>query len=193
MAIISNNKKFCFVHVGKTGGSTIAYVLNKYAKNIRIDSTEKKGWQVELHDFGMHTPVKEYFEKIPEDYFKFAFVRNPFAVLVSGFNKKGYKDFKKFIIGTFSKDSTYIFNKWTQWEYLSIDNEIAVNFVGRYENFATDWDYICTRLKIDDYYSTLPRKNVSFETNYRDYYDNETRNIVEKKYAKDLEYWGYSF
>lgn len=190
--LLSNSKKFNFIHTPKTGGSTISFVLNKYCKNIPINE-EKHGWQIQLHEYGMHRPVKEIWDKLNKDYFSFAFVRNPFAVLVSGFQRKGYSNFKDFIMSTFKEGSSYIFNKWTQYDYLSVNGKIPLNFVGRYEHFATDWNYICEKIDIKETYDQLPIKNASFQSDYREYYDDETRDIVENKYAKDLEYWGYKF
>jgi hypothetical protein len=190
--LLSHDKKFCFIHTPKTGGSTISYVLNKYCRNIAVNEKEH-GWQIPLHEYGMHRQVKQVYQHIPKGYYTFAFVRNPFAVLVSGFKRKGYENFKQFIISTFKEGSNYIFNKWTQYDYLSVDDKISLNFVGRYENFATDWNHICSQIGIEETYDTLPVKNASYQSDYRDYYDDETRKIVEKKYEKDLEYWGYKF
>ena len=56
---------------------------------------EKFGWQVEFHQIGMHTPLKEI-ENL-SDYFSIAFVRNPFEVITSAWNPEQYKDFDQFI------------------------------------------------------------------------------------------------
>ena len=212
--IISDSKKFAFIHVGKTGGSTIAYVLNKYSKKYagEIDET-KKGWQVPLHVGPMHDPFVKAKEHIPDDYYTFAFVRNPFAVLVSGFKRKRmpdfggdmYKNFETFIEKALSKEGNYIFSRWTQYEYLSHNGKengkITLNHVGKFENFAQDFDIIASDIGIPERYNNLPRKNASTKikdaTNsrkyYEKYYTDKTRAIVEERYKKDLEYWGYEF
>ena len=213
--IISDSKKFAFIHVGKTGGSTIAFALNKYSKKYKgeIDET-KRGWQVPLHVGPMHDPFVKAKEHIPEDYYTFAFVRNPFAVLVSGFRRKRmpdfgggemYKNFETFVEKALDKETNYIFSRWTQYEYLSNngkeDGKILLNHVGKFETFEEDFDIIASDLGIPERYATLPRKNASTKekdaTNsrayYEEYYTDKARKIVEERYKKDLEYWGYEF
>jgi hypothetical protein len=192
MAIISHTHKFCFIHTPKTAGSSISFVLNKYAKQVHIPNSSRsaKGWQIPLHEYGMHNTVSNFIDKVPDGYFKFAFVRNPFDLLASGFVDRHYVNFENFIKTSLGKDKR-LFHKWTQWEYLSVNDTIAVDFVGRYEHLATDWHYICERIGIKDF--NLPVKNASDKHHYTEYYNDETREIVANRYAKDLEYWGYEF
>ncbi len=80
--IISHEYKFIFIHIGKTGGTSIEKVLCNHL-NIDFEQTKKspegKWWK---HIWAKY--MKEYVgEEIWNDYFTFAFVRNPFDMILS--------------------------------------------------------------------------------------------------------------
>ena len=114
-------------------------------------------------------------------------------------------DGKKFLKGrVISKEDQEHFVKnngikccWYAHDYPQIDfvlnanqNKLT-NFVGRCEDMQYDFDYVCGKIGIQKI--KLPYRNPTKHKHYTEYYDEETKQIVAEKYAKDIEYFGYKF
>ncbi len=80
--LISHDHKFIFIHIGKTGGTSIEQVLCEHL-DIDLKCTEKAPdgeWWKHIWAKGMRRRVGE---KLWNKYFTFAFVRNPFDMILS--------------------------------------------------------------------------------------------------------------
>ena len=133
--LISDSHKFVFHHVPKTGGSSITAALAPYCRNyegvVPPDDTPK--WQMAFHQpHWMHHPVSGYVAgDIPEGYYSFAFVRNPFDAVVSAWNPEKFKYFDEFVDHEIFTGVEYA-ARWTQFEYLTDDDGIRLGFrIGR--------------------------------------------------------------
>jgi chondroitin 4-sulfotransferase 11 len=202
--MISHKHKFVFIAVPKTGTTSAERVLHKYCIHF---SYRKKHFT-----YSEYLNNKRVRETVNKDYFFFAFVRNPFDRLVSQFKFTGKKWWKKAglsesslcfenyvkqIVACNLPFSAHRYNSqiksgqgdedWSQLQYLSED----VDFIGRYENLQEDFNIICDKIGIP--LQQLPHRNSTKHKHYTEYYDDETREIVAKKYAKDIEYFGYKF
>lgn len=73
--------------------------------------------------------------------------------------------------------------------------EVVPEFVGRFERLDADWDRIRaiifdrTGVRLID----LPRITVSEHEPYQTYYSSELRDAVGRRYAEDVERFGYTF
>jgi len=190
--MISDKHKFIFVHINKTGGTSIEKVFYPEA---------------DLHDVpDKHEPISWYLENHPDKfkaYFKFALVRNPWDWLVSRYHwsrdKQGVFEFsfEEFLHRLDNKIALSDQAPWLeaalepQLNRITIDGKIAVDFVGRFENLEKDFARICSKLNLEPI--ALPHVFKTNHLHYVKYYDRKSREIVRKLYGKDVEAFGYSF
>ena len=76
-------------------------------------------------------------------------------------------------------------------EWISDGDEIIVDFVGRYENLKEDWAKICRALNVPAL--PLGRENQVVRQDYRVFYDDESRELVAKRFARTIKLFGYRF
>ena len=68
---------------------------------------------------------------------------------------------------------------------------IGVDFIGRYETFEDDYASVCAHMNIDP--PCNKQVNASRHDHYSTYYDDYTRELVSRKFALDINMFGYSF
>ena len=67
-----------------------------------------------------------------------------------------------------------------------------MDFVGRYERLQEDFDEACRRIGIPP--RKLPEKRKAKDRGaYREYYDDETAEMVARHFRRDIEEFGYRF
>ena len=188
--MISDIYKFIFLHIPKTGGTSIEKYIKPYC------------FRVGHH----HLPAKRMEKRLgPQkfnQYFKFTFVRNPWDKYVSEYKwytnkkfrwprkreKKFYRKmtFKEFLKKFDPDDAPHAFS-YSQM----IGDFKNFDFIGRFESIEEDFREIC--------HSTgMPKCRLKHEhqikgPHYTEYYDDEAKQIVAEKYARDIEYFGYEF
>ena len=181
--MIYHKFKVIFLHVPRTGGTSI---MNKFKSlNVKLDKERShKNWKYYIDVYG-----KDVFQ----EYFKFAVIRNPYQKVFSSycFRPRGYKDFTKWlewIVTLRDKNRNHILGSHFVW----IGNKIITDDLIRFENFQNDWKRICNKIGIDSKIRHLNSSNLS-QRNYRNYYTNKAKKIVEKYFYKDIEYFKYKF
>lgn len=203
--MINHKHKFYFIHIPRTGGTTIQDYFNHYPTPPYQDEQDREIDHYRLIDY-------EKQQDFNPTYFKFCFVRNIWERLVSVFFLKKYGtnrwpgidrrlidcenlDFSDFIYKLAEID----FNKvpHSQSSHLLPQTEYIrggvskLDFIGRFENFRDDFDHICNEIGISS--QKLGHENKSNHKYYTEYYSSETKDIVAHKYAEDIEFFKHRF
>lgn len=177
-----------FVHINKTGGSSIETALNlpfqhRTAGEIRALVGEPR-WRQR---------------------FSFGFVRNPWDKVASHYhyrvktNQTGLNErpipFVEWVRLTYAEqappyyDNPKMFMPQVDW-LTDDDGEFLVNYVGRFETLHKDFAHVCREIGLQ---VSLPHLKASARGSYHQYYDEPTVEIVAKWFAKDLTAFGYRF
>lgn len=132
-------------------------------------------------------------EDIWNSYYKFAFERNPWDRQVSFYFYKTRGKDKPPSFDQFLKlgKKAYVGN----YDIYAIDGEIGVEFVGLYENVEKDFQKALKDIGIKEKIS-LPVANVSSKKaahGYRDFFTDETRDLMADWYAPEISAFGYKF
>lgn len=190
-----NDKYRCiFTHIPKAAGISVESAL----------FSEKVGHKILLW-------YAFYDSQRFKDYFKFTFVRNPFARVVSAFFflKKGgrnrfdaqwavrnlspFKDIEEFVDALENRTFARSILSWQhfspQYSYVTdLDGRILVDFVGKVETIEVDFQYICSQLNIR---TALPHHNRSNHEDFRTYFDNRRYEIIYDLYKMDFLLFDY--
>lgn len=257
--MISYENKFLFIHVPRTGGTSIEYFFKKNLTprenhGFSASKAEWASWKAQDKS-GFVRPEKDLLKsqhihahKAQDiflknninygDFFKFSFVRNPWERLVSYYfynhytyvalNEAVFRPFSEFMKAKIvAPEPTHSYKKnallfggneytrlqsrplFTQefWLFDDEDN-LLVDFVGRFENLQSDFDLICDKLQIPR--GTLRKERACGDVescpwhqqrgikipkynHYTQYYDAETLDLVNGLVQKEADYWGYKF
>jgi hypothetical protein len=213
--LISDERRFLFVHVQKTAGSSVRRALHETMPDLRAflgthDTALQARAALGDASFGAH--------------FVAAFVRNPWDRLVSWYSMivqarerapwwrrawgarrgeprlwryvyENSRSFEEFILRCTEEiddvDGRKSFCR-NQVDYLSdAEGRPIVSFVGRYESLEADAGRLFERLGRPGV--RLPRVNASRHRHYSAYYSDALAEVVRERFARDVEAFGYEF
>jgi len=215
--LLSLRYKFLFVHIPKTGGTSIRAALRRYKWQdpyriplfllSRLSSWTGHRLACKLP---RHAKAIAAYEMLPRDLyqqlFKFAFVRNPWDLQVSSFHHvqrerphllKGVTDFESFLRMKLSRGRGYVYHFDVSIEpqsdyVVDIHRNLIVDFIGRYERLESDFGEACNRIGVPC--SGLPhRRQATDRSAYRRYYNDATAQLIAEHFKSDIEMFGYSF
>jgi hypothetical protein len=218
--LVSHGRKLVFVHIQKTGGDTVSRLMGESIPDIFCFKAKHE------------SAVKAAAElKCWNEYFKFAFVRNPWDRLVSWYsmirdaetirwhqiltNQRRRSHFRqtrenklwRYVLDNSSTFEEFIINctdeievdegvhysfAYNQLDYIADSNDdLLVDFIGRFESFGSDLYKVYNRLGLE--LGSIPHENRSVRGHYSTFYTPETETIVRKRFQRDIEYFGYKF
>ena len=192
---INHEYKTIFVHVPKNGGVSIKDSLQTTWEGGEHHRDIRQIREICIESYG-----SESGNELFSTYFKFGFVRNPWDRVVSlyfrneGIHMKHSMTFEQFVDWIEYSTDTCKFptRKRNQLDwFLGEDGKVLVDFIGRFENFQEDFAYICNRILFPCPH--LRHSNKGDHRPYWEYYTDETKEIIGKKFKTDIEYFGYEF
>lgn len=83
-------------------------------------------------------------------------------------------------------------NPQTDW-ILDENGKLMVDWVGRFENLNQDHKKVMKKIGIENPPKLSHSRKSRNDRNYKKYYDEETKRIVDEIYKKDIEMFGYKF
>jgi hypothetical protein len=209
--MISYRHKFIFIHIYKVAGTSIAQALFPYAFHNPFEpliNGLKNRLNLEIivpfykyRVLPLHIKARELKDQLPPEifdkFFKFAFVRNTWDWQVSLYFFMRQTPFHK----QHDLIAPMTFDEYIEWRVIEDrklqkefvvdeDGQQIVNFIGRYERLSEDFQHVCDVLGL---HAALPHMNKSSRRDYRTYYNERTRRLVEEHFKEDIDFFGFTF
>jgi len=217
--MISHKHRCIFVHIPKSAGTSIAHKLDLHShgrervhdhrpiKALRpVDARFLLGLYRKENARLLYRKLNYRFkEGRPgvtdsqfHQYFKFTFVRNPWA-RVHSWHRNILNDSQHMLTYNVPENASlawFVQNRIStllpQIEYLNDwHGENSLDFIGRYENLFTDFAHVCSELAISD--ATLPQKMRIGTPVYTDSYDQHSIDQVAKHFREDIKRFGFEY
>ena len=208
-----------YVHIPKTGGTSIRKLLVNLKNNDVLNNDKKKYYYSEelkrRKISSIHGKARDYLEFIEQDLWskslKFASVRNPWDLMVSSYHwwlqngnkfdrlKNMYLDISKMNFEEYLK-SSYGANMINEcvgnienW-FLDKDKNLILDGLVRLEHFENDFLKLIQKSNKKIYnFSDLPKENVTKRKEYQFYYNNHTSLLIEERFKFLIDYCGYKY
>lgn len=179
---------FVFIHINKTGGSSIEAALG-------IPFQHRTAAEV-IEDIGVDRWSRR---------FTFAFVRNPWDKVASHYRYRVRTDqtglasagigFEEWVHLAYGERDPRFYDKprmfMPQVDWISdASGRVAVDFVGRFESLRDDFQRVCRALGRR---ADLPHLKRSNRGDYRELYGRDSAEVVARRFAPDLDAFGYTF
>jgi hypothetical protein len=184
------NGSYIFIHINKTGGTSIAKA---------IGLPEKKHLTAEQ-------VITQIGERAFNDAFVFAVVRNPWSKVVSHYkyrvktNQTAMKtnpiDFNEWVKCTYGPEKNlFYYDQPTRFQpqlswLKNSSGELVVPHIIRFEKLSEEFKPIALKLGLQ---TELPHLNATKKESYTTYYNPESQQIIANWFKEDIAYFNYVF
>lgn len=211
-----DSKKLIFVHIPRTGGTTVEYICGVHSRVQGAKNLSKMWWGGNTQHYKVNTMIQKLGKEKFDKYYSFSIIRNPYDRLISI-----YKRFNK-IQGNNKWTFDYFVNRFLgkgnggdigihltpQHKYICINDKIMVSKIFHTENFKEIYDFLKTRgfdkntikLTTGRVHNVVGQNgNINKSNSSNDgkidtmkYFNEETLKKVNNFYKKDFEIFGYN-
>jgi len=212
--MISHRYKCIFVEVPKTGSTSVRALLGKaWRPHLNLAETRRLMENYWTHVGGRKNRIlaslyllrdaeKRRVQGLEQfqEYFKFGFVRNPWDRVVSlyerreGAERRHDMTFAEFAHWIEYSSSTCPHSSPHRYQldwFVDGSGEMLADFIGRFERLEEDWAFIANKIGLEQ---KLPHARANPRPrHYTDYYTDETRELIERKFKVDIDYFDYRF
>lgn len=218
--MISRARNFIYIHIQKTGGTSIQQALLPYADDVmHLDSAS---FQDGIERFELtlpgtmlkkHSLMRDYIVALDKNFFesatKFTVIRNPWdrAISVFFFHEhylrkplsQGTTDGASelsFDAGKFEEHLRFAYRlrrhvcPWSDGKPMPLTAHRIDQFL-RFETLQSDFDKISSAIGLPKL--TLAHRNQSAHRHYSEYYTPRLRKLIRDKFAEEIEMFGFKF
>lgn len=183
--MIDHDRKLLYVHIARTGGTSIEYALcgNDWW-NIQSETKHLSAKQAR----------KYYGEKIWNSYTKFSVIRNPWDRVVSMW-ATGWWHQAELAKDASLEDFVRCLKPHSHETYDSLHyNEILnedMNYILRFENLQEDFSSMLENIGVQEI--ILPHQEMRVHKHYRELYSKKAELLVREIFENDILNYGYRF
>ena len=213
MCSINHDLKSIFIHVHKTGGTYISYMLHKYYgfTNYYLrrpdhdifcmnkeKSTKYLNYENRLHGVLVYYKTSSYINKkmnmTPQkwdSYYKFCFIRNPYDKIISAWNHVNR-------LGASFEAYLYLDKKCNDVEYMHVflpqvrniinqSGKIKIDYIGKFENLEEDFQNILKNIGIKNIIHDVSKQmNKRDHNKFYEYYNQKVLTKVNQLLSEDF-------